>query len=65
MANDITAILHKFDEKFFEASKENNYTLQFVKKEVYIYSTKLINKSMFQVSNKRTQKSYELGSKFK
>ena len=29
------------------------------------YLVKLINKNMFQVSNKSTLKSYELGSKFK
>ena len=50
---------------FFEASKANEYIFQFMKQDVQIYSTKLINKNMFQVSNKSTQKTYEVGSKFK
>ena len=43
----------------------NKYIFQFMKQDVQIYSTKLINKNMFQVSNKSTQKTYEVDSKFK
>ena len=45
---------------YFEVSKTHIYS-----NSVKNYLVKLINKNMFQVSNKSTLKSYELGSKFK